>query len=289
MIDGVKQPAILIDTTLCTGCGRCVKACKLENGLPLRDRPWRGQGAVDGLSATRFSTILRRPGDHFVKQQCRHCLDPACVSACLVGAMRKDTPQDPVTYDGDRCMGCRYCMVACPYGIPRYDWDRAVPYVRKCTMCYERLKEGKLPACVEACPEKATVFGDRNALRDEAHRRLRAGGKKGQQYVQKVYGEHEFGGTSVLYVSDIPLDFLAWGPGSDDRPLPERTWASLKKVPPVILGMGGLMAGTYWIIGRRMKLAAQHGAAPAASEPPPGATQADDETHTTERDGDDHA
>jgi formate dehydrogenase iron-sulfur subunit len=267
-----KQPAILIDTTLCTGCEKCVRACKRENHLE-PDRPWRGQGAVNGLSATRFSTILRRPNNHFVRQQCRHCLEPACVSACLVGAMQK-TPEGPVIYDGEKCMGCRYCMVACPYGIPRYQWDRAVPYVRKCTLCYPRLKEGRMPACVEACPEKAVIFGDRAELLAEAHRRLHASPKK---YVQNVNGEHEVGGTSVLYISDIPLEFLAWQPDLDGRPLPERTWASLKKVPPVILLMGGIMAGTHWIIGRRMKLAAQSGP-PAVLEDP----QADRTTDTTQ-------
>jgi len=254
-------PAILIDTTLCTGCEQCVRACKLENDLG-PDRPWPGQAGVDALSATRFCTILRRPGDHFVRQQCRHCLEPACVSACLVGAMQK-TPEGPVIYDGDRCMGCRYCMMACPYGIPRYDWDRAVPYVRKCTLCYPRLKQGKMPACVEACPEGAAIFGTRAELLAEAHRRL---DDQPDRYVGGVHGEYEVGGTSVLYISDIPLDFLAWQPELDDRPLPERTWASLKKVPPVILGMAGLMGGLRWIIGRRMKLAAQNAPAPATDE-----------------------
>jgi len=134
--------------------------------------------------------------------------------------------------------------------------------------------------CVEACPEKAAIFGDRAELLEEAHRRLRANPEK---YVQEVHGEHEVGGTSVLYISDISLDFLAWQPDLDDRPLPERTWASLKKVLPMILGMGGLMAGTYWIIGRRMKLAAEAGP-PSA----PGESQAGDSTNTTQGDRDDH-
>lgn len=247
-----QLPAILTDTTLCTGCERCVVACKQEHNLG-RDRPWRGQEAIDGLSSTRFCAVLRRGNDRFVRQQCRHCLEPACVSACLVGAMQK-TPEGPVIYDQDKCMGCRYCLVACPYGIPRYEWGQAVPYVRKCTLCYERLREGKVPACVEACPEKATIFGDRSELLQEAHRRLEANPGK---YVPQVFGEHEVGGTSVLYLSDIPLDFLSWQSELDDRPLPDRTWASLKKVPPVILGMSGLMAGISWIVGRRMKIAAQ--------------------------------
>jgi formate dehydrogenase iron-sulfur subunit len=238
--------------TRCKGCEQCVAACKEENGLA-NDRAWRGQEAIDSLSSTRNCTVLRRPDDHFVLQQCRHCLEPACVSACLVGAMQQ-TPEGPVVYDPDKCMGCRYCLVACPYGIPRYDWDRAVPLVHKCTMCYHRQQQGLQPACVEACPEETTVFGNREELLAEAHRRIAADPDK---YVPRVYGEHEVGGTSVLYISDIPLDFLSWKPNLDDQPLPERTWASLKKVPPVVLGMGGLMTGLHVIIARRNKIAAE--------------------------------
>jgi formate dehydrogenase iron-sulfur subunit len=261
------EPAILTDTTRCTGCEKCVVACKQENGLEERDHRWRGQQTVDGLSSTRFCAVLRQPNDRFVRQQCRHCRHPACVSACLVGAMQK-SPEGPVIYDQSLCMGCRYCLVACPYGIPRYDWDRAVPLVRKCTMCYERLMKNKdaVPACVEACPEKATIFGDRNDLLKEAHDRLDTNPGK---YVPQVYGEHEVGGTSVLYISDAPLDFLP-DLDDDDRygPLPDRTWASLRNVPPIILGMGGLMLGIHWIIGRRMRVATQaaSGAVPHKAE-----------------------
>jgi len=254
-----KPVGLLIDVTRCIGCEQCVVACKQENGLG-KDRPWRGQGAIDDLSATRYSTILRRPGNRFVKQQCRHCLEPACVSACIVGALQK-TPEGPVAYDADRCMGCRYCMNACPYGIPRYEWDSAAPLVHKCTLCYPRLKEGKSPACVDACPQKAVMFGSREQMLAEAHRRLKTQPGK---YIQRVYGEKEVGGTSVLYLSDVPLGFLGWKDDLGQKPLPELTWAALKKVPGVVLGVGGLMAGLYWIVGRRMKLAAQAAEAEAS-------------------------
>ncbi len=244
--------AILNDTTRCTGCEKCVAACKEEYELG-RDRPWRAQGAVSDLSSTRYTTIVRRPDEHYVRQQCRHCLEPACVSACLVGAMQK-TPEGPVVYDADRCMGCRYCLAACPYGIPRYEWDQRVPYVTKCTMCIERVRRGDIPACVDACPEEATMFGTRAELLAEAHRRIDENPGK---YQPRVFGEHEIGGTSVLYISDIPLDFLAWKPDLGTQPLPERTWAALHKVPPLMLGMGGLMTGIYWVVGRRMKLASE--------------------------------
>jgi len=256
--------AILTDTTLCIGCEKCVQACKRVNGLGA-DAPRRWQRRIDDLSATRYTTIVRRPGNHFVRQQCRHCLEPACTSACLVGALHK-TPEGPVIYDSSKCMGCRYCMVACPYGIPRYQWDQPVPYVRKCTMCYERVKEGGLPACVEACPQKATLFGPRDALLEEAHRRIRDNPGK---YLDKVFGETEVGGTSVIYVSDIPLDFLAFQPELGTEPLPRRTWAALSKVPPLIVGVGGVMTGFWWVIGRRMKLAREAGLSAAAEDPPP--------------------
>jgi formate dehydrogenase iron-sulfur subunit len=255
--------AILTDTTRCTGCEECVAACKAENDLA-PDRPWRGQGTVRDLSSSRFCTILQRPGEHSVRQQCRHCLEPACVSACLVGAMQK-LPEGPVVYDPDRCMGCRYCLAACPYGIPRYDWHARVPYVRKCTLCAPRLRAGKVPACVEACPEEATIFGPRSAMLAEAHRRI---AERPDRYQPVVYGEHEVGGTSVLYLSDIPLDFLAWHPDLGPAPLPRLTASALGKVPPTILLVGGLMTGLYWVIGRRNRLAAEAGRATPSAGPP---------------------
>jgi formate dehydrogenase iron-sulfur subunit len=244
--------AILTDTTRCTGCEKCVDACKKENDLG-RDHPWRGQGSINALSSSRYCTVLARRGEHYVRQQCRHCLEPACVSACLVGAMQK-SPEGPVIYDADRCMGCRYCLAACPFGIPRYEWQDRVPHVSKCNMCIHRIREGRVPACVEACPEEATIFGTREELLEEAHRRIAA---NPERYQPKVYGEHEVGGTSVLYISDIPLDFLAWKPDLGSEPLPTLTAGALEKVPPTILVVGGVMTGIYWIIGRRMRLAAE--------------------------------
>jgi len=279
--------AILIDITRCIGCEECVLACKEENDLG-PDRLRKGQEAVDGLSATRFSTILRKPDDHFVRQQCRHCLEPACVSACLVGAMQK-TPEGAVVYDSELCMGCRYCLVACPYGIPRYEWDEAAPLVRKCHLCHHRVVEGREPACVESCPEDALLFGERDQLLAEAHRRI---ADNPDTYVNHVYGETEVGGTSVLYLSDISLGFLGWAENLGEGDLPHLTWASLKKVPGVIVGMGGLMGAIYWVVNRRMKMAARAAdggagmdvAAPmdGAGSPETAATDAEATASTTE-------
>lgn len=251
------DPGMLIDLSRCIGCGACVAACKLQNGLEFRtEQPTLGPEAeLASESWTVVKTVQAEPTGpgamRFVKQQCFHCLEPACASVCWVKALQK-SPQGPVTYSADRCIGCRYCMMACPYGIPRYDWDKPVPYVRKCTLCYARLGQGREPACVEACPTKATIFGARDDLVAEAHRRIRENPGK---YIDKVVGETEIGGTSVIYISDISLDFLSWRPGLDRTPLPDLTWVALSKVPPMVLGVGGLMAGLWWIIDRRMKLA----------------------------------
>jgi formate dehydrogenase iron-sulfur subunit len=264
---------ILTDTTRCVGCEACVEACREENGLG-PDVPRRWKRRIDDLSSTRYTTLVRRPGNRFVRQQCRHCLKPACVSACLVGALQK-TEQGPVIYDNDRCMGCRYCMLSCPYGIPRYDWEAAVPFVRKCTLCATRLSAGREPACTEACPEQATIFGPRDELLREAHRRLQSDPAR---YRDQVVGEHEIGGTSVIYISDIALDFLAFKPELGEQPLEDRTWSALSKVPPLMLGVTGLMAGVWWVSGRRQRIAAEAARTPSpnrAREPDSGVTQAD--------------
>jgi formate dehydrogenase iron-sulfur subunit len=240
--------AILTDVTRCVGCLECLAACKKENGLGM-DVPkvWQKN---DGLSAENWTSIIQKPGPHYVRKQCRHCLEPACASACPVGALHK-TPEGVVVYDNDKCLGCRYCMMACPYGIPRYDWDQTVPYVRKCIMCYPRITKGQQPACTQACPKQATIFGDRKELLAEAHRRIKENPGK---YIDHVWGEHEVGGTSVLYISDIDLGFLCYQPNLNTS-LPARTAPAMKSVPFAFVGMGATMLGLNWIVKRRQKLA----------------------------------
>lgn len=272
------RAAVLIDTTLCTGCERCVVACKEQNHLG-KDEPWREQKSISDLSATRWSTIVPRPHRHYVRTQCHHCLEPACVSACIVGALTV-APTGAVVYDRDRCMGCRYCMLACPYGIPRYQWDRNTPRIQKCTLCEPRLEQGRPPACVEACPEKAMLFGTRDEMLAEGHRRIEA---TPGRYIPRVWGEKEFGGTSVMYVSDISLDFLKVKPGTQNDVFPQLTWAALKKVPGVIVGVGALMVGTYWVIGRRMHIAALAAEAESAKGETPAKSPPDHEEEREER------
>jgi len=250
----IATPSILNDVTKCIGCEECVAACKKINDLPEEDAPPRVGRSKDGLTADRWTSVVRLPEGASVRVQCRHCLEPACVSVCPVGALQK-TSDGPVVYDKSLCMGCRYCMMACPYGIPRYEWSSVNPSVRKCILCFEQLASGKIdkPACVKACPKEATSFGSRDAMLAEAKRRIDG---EPDKYIGHVWGEHEVGGTSVLYVSGFDLSFLAWQEPQQlgDEPLPDLTWAALRKVPFEFVGMGVLMTGVWWVIDRRMRL-----------------------------------
>ncbi|MBN1212561.1 MAG: 4Fe-4S dicluster domain-containing protein [candidate division Zixibacteria bacterium] len=238
--------AILTDVTKCIGCLECVAACKKENNLNMDvPREWQ---KMDGLSARNWTSVLHKPDNHNIRKQCRHCLEPACASACPVGALHT-TPEGAVVYDNSKCLGCRYCMMACPYGIPRYDWDESVPYVRKCILCYDRIKEGKQPACTEACPTQATIFGKREDLIKVAHQRIK---ENPDLYINKVWGEHEIGGTSVLYISDIDLGFLSYQPELGTKALPRTTAPAMNAVPFAFVGMGAVMYGINWVIKRRM-------------------------------------
>ncbi len=242
--------AILTDITKCIGCLECVAACKKTYDLELdKPRVWQKN---DGLSAQNWTSIIGKPGNKFVRKQCRHCLEPACASACPVAALHT-TESGAVIYEPQRCLGCRYCMMACPYGIPRYDWDEAVPYVKKCILCHEKISTGELkqPACTNVCPTDATIYGTREELLAEAHRRIKENPGK---YIDKVWGEHEVGGTSVLYLSDIDLGFLGNRPDLTDKALPTTTDLAMKSVPFAFFGMGGVMYGINWVIRRRMEL-----------------------------------
>lgn len=231
------KAAILTDTTKCIGCNQCAIACKQANHLePDSPRRW---DAEDGLSARNWTSVVEGPNHTYARQQCRHCLEPACASVCPVGALTK-TSLGPVVYDSSKCMGCRYCMMACPYNVPRYDWDAAIPYVRKCILCYSRLQNGQQPACTEACPAKATIFGDRDELLAEAHGRIAAAPG---QYLNKVWGEHDLGGTSVMSISNVDLSFLAPEHPGGSAPLPATTAAAMDAVPFAFTGVVAAMAG----------------------------------------------
>ena len=215
---------LLYDTTKCIGCKACVVACREASVTPklkADTATWGGglYDAPDGLNErTRNVIQLYREGDQqsYVKKQCMHCVDPACVGACMLGALNK-REYGIVTYDVDKCVGCRYCQMACPFNVPKFEWTKLNPRIVKCELCKERLADGKLPACAEVCPRGAVKFGKRDELLLEARARLKASPDK---YVPKIYGEKDLGGTQVLYVSHVPFEKLGFR-FNHDEPVPE--------------------------------------------------------------------
>src|SRR5271165_1750122 len=235
--------AILVDVTKCIGCRSCEQACKQIHGFPMSSEM--------KLSPTAL-TVVEERGDRFVRRMCMHCQDPACASACLVGALKK-TSAGPVTYDAAKCIGCRYCLVACPFSVPRYEWTKLVPYVKKCDMCAARQAAGQPPACVEACPTGASTVEWRDDILEEAERRILGGG-----YVKRIYGREEAGGTSVFFISDVPFEDLGFA-AAPKQPMPLLTATALGDVPTVVLVGGGLLSGIYWITQRREAVAIAEG------------------------------
>ena len=248
-----NQPpyALLVDVTHCTGCERCVEACARANSIDpeLSDRD--GALTPDGLSSNRLCTIVRTDDGHFMRKSCMHCLEPSCVAACLVGGLSK-TPEGAVVYDADACIGCRYCMLACPLHVPRYEWDATFPYMKKCTMCHDRLLSDLAPACVEACTHDALQFGSRESMLRLAHRRIL---ESPELYLDHVWGETEWGGASVLYISDVDLAPLGLG----DTPatsVPSITDPVIHTTPWVAGSVAVSMTALSWIVRRRQRLMA---------------------------------
>jgi Fe-S-cluster-containing dehydrogenase component len=211
---------MLYDATLCIGCKTCVVACRKANNLEYEPHSSLWDDPVDLSGRTKNIIKLYHEGERtsYMKQQCMHCLDPGCVGACMMGSFQK-RQHGIVTWRGERCIGCRYCAVACPYNIPKFEWDTAFPLVVKCEMCSHRIAEGGIPACCEVCPRYAVIYGRYTELLDEAKRRLTAEPKR---YYPKIYGEHDGGGTQVLYLTAREVPFHKLGlPDLGEEPVPE--------------------------------------------------------------------
>jgi formate dehydrogenase iron-sulfur subunit len=237
---------LLIDATRCIGCGACSSACKEQNKLPPK--------VEEVLTAYTWTTVQERAGLN-VRRLCMHCEVPTCASVCPVAALKK-TPEGPVVYDGERCMGCRYCMMACPYEIPKYQWDRPVPVIGKCILCTGRIKEGQPTACAAACPADATTFGKKEDLIWEARTRIRS---KPGAYVDHIYGLAETGGTSVLMISNVPFEKLGMKTNLPSDPPAQRTWQVLSNIPNFVGVWGAFLFGVHWITARRDEVAkAEH-------------------------------
>jgi formate dehydrogenase iron-sulfur subunit len=247
--DPDHMSAMLIDTTRCVGCRACEAACSEANGLPEPSQP--GQEAVFERKRTtdahtytvvnRYAKTGKESTSRFVKSQCMHCVTPSCASACLVKALEK-TPEGPVVYHKDRCIGCRYCMVACPFDVPKFEYDSALPYVQKCSFCAARGKEGKPPACATVCPSGALEWGKRKDILDSARTRIY---QNPDRYVHHVYGEQEAGGTGILYISDVPFEQLGFKTNVGNAAYADLTWPVLSAVPFVLMLWPPLLMGLH--------------------------------------------
>jgi len=239
---------LLYDSTVCTGCKACVSACKQYNDMPpsftSSDELWDNPLDTDSKTyniiklykdGTGEVKDREKDGFAFMKRQCMHCLDPACASACMLGAMKK-REHGIITYDPDLCIGCRYCQMACPFNVPKFEWSKVMPKMVKCEMCNHRIAKGQIPACCEVCPTGAVIFGEYTDLLAEAHRRI---DKHPDRYVAKVYGETEVGGTQVLYLAGV--DFAKLGlPAYGSDPVPTAVREVFQEiyqgiVPPIAL------------------------------------------------------
>lgn len=238
------QYGILIDTTKCVGCYACEQVCAERWGFPTDNE-------VHELSSIK-NTAMKTVNETYVPRMCMHCQDPTCVSVCPVGAFQK-TAEGPVVYDADKCIGCRYCMQACPFDVPRYQWDSLNPRVTKCDMCRDRVLQGQKPACVEICPAEARVFGPLDEIIKEAKKRV---ADQPEVYHGNIYGVKEAGGTSVIYLAAKPFGELGLRMNLPEHPLPDLTRAVMQKIPNYVFWGGTLLGGIWWITNRRKEVQA---------------------------------
>ena len=237
----IEFSGILYDSTRCAGCQTCESACAEANGLPepvgtieagvVRKTDESHRTVVNAYNSTK--------GEVYAKKQCMHCNEPACTAACLTQAMYK-TEEGAVIWRGDKCMGCRYCMVSCPFDIPKFEYHSANPKIEKCNMCFTRLSEGKIPACVENCPAEALIFGKRRDLIKEARKRIN---DNPGQYEDHIYGEHEAGGTGFLYLSAVPFNELGFNTSLQTESYPALSKGFLYSVPTIFVLWPAMLLG----------------------------------------------
>ncbi len=257
----MKRKALLIDTNLCVGCEACVWACKEGHGLS-DDSP--------GKRNDKTYTTVKEYNDVYVRELCLNCEDPTCVAVCPVGAFTKQET-GAVLWDEKKCLGCRYCMQACPFHIPTYEWGSLNPEVVKCDFCHDLTSKGESTRCSSSCPTGATLFGDRDAILAEARRRLKL--KEGDYhdfpvhtlesgdtmehevlgYYPHIFGETEVGGTDVFFISDRDIRELGYFKNLPDYALRHKMEPAMGVIPDVIVTAGIFFYGMNWIINRRIE------------------------------------
>ena len=244
---GEDAVGMLIDLTRCSGCQACALACKANNDMPQPEvvPTELNSGALSFVDVR----ISARENENYVKRQCMHCLHPACASACTVGALRK-TAEGPVVYDSSKCIGCRYCQYACPFGVPSYEWDNVFGLIRKCEFCHGRLAEGEKPACVAACPNGALRFGKRKELLAQAKAQIAS---RPERYIDHIYGEHEVGGTSMLYLSDVSFAQLGF-PTLGSQTITGSAETVMQLTPAVAATVATVATGLHLILRRRQQV-----------------------------------
>jgi formate dehydrogenase iron-sulfur subunit len=251
---------ILHDTTRCIGCRKCEEACNQVNKLPAPEQAFDDLTVLNTSRRTRSDafTIVNQytksgsPQPVYAKTQCNHCLEPACASACFVRALRK-VETGAVVYDASLCVGCRYCMIACPFNIPAYEYHEPLtPRVVKCTMCQPLIEKGELPGCVASCPKEALTFGPRDHMIKLARQRI---AKYPNTYIDHIYGEQEMGGTSWLYISGMPFSQMGMREDLGNQAASSYTAGPLAAVPVVVALWPVLLTGIYAISKRKDKIA----------------------------------
>lgn len=234
---------VLVDTTRCIGCRSCEVACGEQNGMKIPDIINDAALETRRTTSDKQYTVVNRyetdKGEVFVKTQCMHCYQSACAAACPTVAMEQ-THKGPVIWKSGRCIGCRFCMVSCPFNMSMFEWDEWNPKMQKCHLCFERIEEGKKPACVSACPTDALMFGTRVKNLEIARHRIYSHPDK---YVHHIYGEHEVGGTGYIYLSAVPFDQLGFRTDLGTRPYPEYTKEFLYSVPMILFGVPAFLLG----------------------------------------------
>jgi len=239
----VEFSGILYDSTRCVGCQSCETACATANNLPeSKDELIAGvTRKTDETRRTVINACNTSKGEVFIKKQCMHCNEPACTAACLTQAMHK-TKEGPVIWKGNKCMGCRYCMVSCPFDVPKFEYHSSNPKIQKCDMCYDRQNKGGIPACVENCPAEALLFGTRRELIKEARKRIQ---ENPDLYFDHIYGEHEAGGTGILQLSPVPFNELGLNTSIQNSSYPELSKGFLYSVPTIFVLWPAILLGIH--------------------------------------------